>query len=306
MAFQRRSLRLNQEMIREIHMNTSPHTHRIDPGAADHDPDLYKSGGVAQRFDGLSKLGDRAVEDYQREGFIAVDHVFDPSRVSDALAAIDDLVAGRNEAFEGVMFESRVKEQGEAADPQARLDLVRKLSAFVGFDPRLAALASDPALLSVVRRLMGGREPALFQDMALLKPPGGGREKPWHQDHAYFDLAADTPVVGVWIALDPATLDNGCMHLLPGEHRAGAIIHFKRRDWQICDDQIQGRTSTACPLEPGGALFFDSYLPHGTPTNRSAQRRRALQFHYAPADAVKVDTAQRLALFGPEGKDVTC
>ena len=56
--------------------------------------------------------------------------------------------------------------------------------------------------------------------MALLKPPRG-REKPWHQDHAYFNLPLDTPIVGVWIALDEATPENGCMHVIPGSHREG-------------------------------------------------------------------------------------
>ena len=56
--------------------------------------------------------------------------------------------------------------------------------------------------MGVVRRIIG-EEPMLFQDMALLKPPRVGREKPWHQDHAYFDLELRTRVVGVWIALDP-------------------------------------------------------------------------------------------------------
>jgi hypothetical protein len=37
--------------------------------------------------------------------------------------------------------------------------------------------------------------------MALLKPPGGGREKPWHQDKAYFNLTLDTPVVGTVLQL---------------------------------------------------------------------------------------------------------
>ncbi|NJL31459.1 MAG: phytanoyl-CoA dioxygenase family protein [Phycisphaerales bacterium] len=67
-----------------------------------------------------------------------------------------------------------------------------------------------------------------------------------------------------------------------------------------------GKASIACPLAPGGALFFDSLLPHGTPTNHSSKRRRALQFHYAPADAHLVPQETRLAVFGSEGKDVSC
>jgi len=157
---------------------------------------------------------------------------------------------------------------------------VRKLMGFTKHEPRLDALASAAGLLGIVQRLLAGREPRMFQDMALLKPPRG-REKPWHQDNAYFDIAADEPVVGVWIALDAATPANGCMHLVPGSHRAGPTVHFKRRDWQLCDTEVRGKAIVACPLRPGGLLLFNGLTWHGTPANDTDQRRRALQFHYA-------------------------
>src|SRR5690606_35073346 len=119
-----------------------------------------------------------------------------------------------------------------------RQNYIRKFSSFVNYDERLMAMSNHPELLALVRRLMGA-EPALFQDMGLCKPPHGGREKPWHQDKAYFNYAVDAPVVGVWIALDEASAENGCMHVIPGSHREGPVIHFKRRDWQICDTDVQ-------------------------------------------------------------------
>jgi len=157
----------------------------------------------------------------------------------------------------------------------------------------------------VVSRLFGEREPLMFQDMALLKPPRIGREKPWHQDHAYFDYPLDTPIVGVWIALDEATVENGCMQLLPGRHRE-PLTHFQRRDWQLCDTAVLGTESVAAPLPSGGLLLFDGKLPHGTPHNTSPRRRRALQYHYRPEDAQNCPTEVRLEAFGSEGKDVTC
>ena len=60
------------------------------------------------------------------------------------------------------------------------------------------------------------------------------------------------------------------------------------------------------PLEPGGCLLFSSLMQHGTPTNTASERRRALQFHYAPVGAVRISTEQRMAVFGAEGKSVTC
>ena len=148
--------------------------------------------------------------------------------------------------------------------------------------------------------------PELFQDQALLKPPLIGREKPWHQDNAYFNLPPETAVVGVWIALDEATPENGCMYVIPGSHRQGPVVHFKRRDWQICDTDVAAADAWTVPLQPGGCLLFQGLLHHGTPPSRSPQRRRALQFLYKPASATQIAAEQRLAIFGSEGKDVTC
>jgi phytanoyl-CoA hydroxylase len=84
------------------------------------------------------------------------------------------------------------------------------------------------------------------------------------------------------------------------------IVHFKRRDWQICDTEILGNECVAAPLKPGGILLFDGLLVHGTPHNNSSARRRAVQFHYHGNQYPKIDNTDRLALFGSEGKEVYC
>ena len=146
----------------------------------------------------------------------------------------------------------------------------------------------------------------MFQSMALLKPPRVGRDKPWHQDHAYFQFELEAKVVGCWIALDEATVENGCMVIAPGSHLKGPVVHFRRRDWQICDTDVDTSGSLAVPLKPGGLLIFQSLLHHGTPPNRTAQRRRALQFHYRQQRAPLTSQEKRLALFGGEGLGAQC
>ena len=96
------------------------------------------------------------------------------------------------------------------------------------------------------------------------------------------------------------------MHVIPGSHRQGPVVHFHRRDWQMCDDHVPRGRALAVPLPPGGCLFFHGLLQHGTPANRSGKRRRALQYHYRPADVECISSEERLAVFGSEGKDVTC
>jgi phytanoyl-CoA hydroxylase len=69
---------------------------------------------------------------------------------------------------------------------------------------------------------------------------------------------------------------------------------------------VDNRGAVAVPLQPDGCLLFHSVIHHGTSTNRSTRRRRAVQFHYRPQSASKVSVEEQLAIFGEEGKDVTC
>jgi phytanoyl-CoA hydroxylase len=95
------------------------------------------------------------------------------------------------------------------------------------------------------------------------------------------------------------------MHIIPGCHRE-ARPHFTRRDWQICDDQIERQRILAVPLQPGGCLFFDGLLPHGTPATKSPRRRRALQLHYVPASVVQISQEEHKAVFSGETRGLTC
>lgn len=274
---------------------------------ADHPPELYRVQRHAELWDSLDDaMTASALQQYEDAGFLGVRELLSPQDVREALDAIDDLISGNVEGFEDVMLEAGAGEDVRDMTLEQRRDSVRRVFHFTQYESRLHRIAHDPKLLGMVSRLMDGREPALFQDMALLKPPKIGREKPWHQDNAYFGVDPSEPIVGIWIALDEATVENGCMQVLEGGHKSGPQLHWKRRDWQICDTDILGKTSVAVPLPPGGGMFFTALLPHGTPTNRSPKRRRALQLHYAPADAVRISNDQRLEIFGSEGKDVTC
>jgi phytanoyl-CoA hydroxylase len=279
---------------------------QFDPGSTMHAPELYQPSATGFGVERLEDIGPREIAFYREHGYLIVRQAFTPGETAAALQGLVDLIMGKRPDFTGVLFEAAAKDILPTLSADQRQDAVRKLWYFVNFDERLKALSHHPKLLAVVQQLIGGRTPFMFQDMALVKPPRLGREKPWHQDHAYFDYPLGTPVVGVWIALDEATVENGCMQFLPGRHREGPKIHFQRRDWQICDTEMLGAKSVAAPLQPGGLLLFDGLLPHGTPHNSSPKRRRALQYHYTAEDVVKSSTEERLKHFGSEGKNVTC
>jgi len=261
-----------------------------------HAPNLYHSHTRAQRINSLKELRPKDLEFFRQQGYLAIEQVFTAEQIAAAQQGIQDLIAGKKPDFRGI--------QREAAVSIDSVRPVRKLMSFVAYDERLKTMAQHPELLSLIRRLIDD-EPDLFQDMALLKGPGG-REKPWHQDSAYFDIAIDTPVIGLWIALDEANEKNGCLHILPGTHREGPSEHFKVRDWQICDSAVQTQRSAIVPLPPGGCLIWHGMLHHGSPTNRSDQPRNALQFHYKPIHSDSISTDERMQHFGGAVRGAQC
>ncbi len=273
--------------------------------AEEHVEGLYRNDVIAPALPDLEAVDDDALEQYRALGFLPVRSVLTPQQVEESIGALIGLI---EQAPDGInlQFEAWAADHLDRLHGEERMDAVRKLMSFATLDQRLSAIAHHPSVLRIVRALIGSSDVVLLQDMALLKPPGGGREKPWHQDKAFFNIDLEAPIVGVWIALDDATYDNGCMHVVPGSHREGPVPHFARRDWQICDHDVATARDVVVPLPAGGLLFFDGFIHHGTPTNRTDTRRRALQFHFVDRNAVRITEEDRLAVFGLEGRGAEC
>ena len=259
-------------------------------------------------------LTDAQIRQFREQGWVAIEGVFSAEEVEAAKAALSDLIHGRIAPKEGITY---VQEEpgvpladGTSAPetPEERELRVRKV--FITFNfthhhPRLEAMTMQSRLRCLLDQLIdpGSR---LIQSMALLKPPRVGSEKPWHQDTAYFDWLPLGGVVGCWIALDPATVENGCMQVIPGTHLEGPVAHFHHRDCQIADERVRVERAIAVPLAPGGVLFFSGLLHHGTPPNYSSKRRHAVQFHYAAASCRNMTFEEHAALFNEGGLYAGC
>ena len=270
-----------------------------------HDPALYTvaeiATGIAGGFDAIT---DAHIAEYHDKGYLVIHDAFTPDEVQNAIDGLVHLINGGVPGFRSIQYEADALDQLDQLTPEQRQDAVRKMAWFSEFEPRMKAMSYHPKMRALVERILGG-PPEMFQDQTLIKPPRLGREKPWHQDMAYFNLDKREPTIGIWIALDETDIENGCMHLLP-QLGHEPIVHFQRRDWQLCDTLTFGQPCIAVPLKPGGALLFDSMLVHGTPHNSSGKRRRAMQIHYYAGRYPKIPNEQRLEIFGEEGRDVTC
>ena len=164
---------------------------------------------------------------------------------------------------------------------------------------RSRAMAEDPRIVDIVESLLG---PDLdcFQSQFIFKNPGVIGQ-PWHQDSYYFRFDRQ-PQVGVWVALSRATLENGCLWVLPGSHRQDIYEHIpdlrpeaNRAYMEIVREDDSTRQSAL--MAPGDVLFFHSYLMHMSTDNVADERRAAMVYHYGRAGtrAESEDVAASLA-----------
>jgi len=126
-----------------------------------------------------------------------------------------------------------------------------------------------------------------MQSMLFFKPPGL-QGQAWHQDERFIPTR-DRSLVGAWIAVDDANIDNGCLWVLPGSHRTGQLWptrdHGKPELFDPTDESFGFDDEAAIPVEvsAGSVVFFNGYLLHRSLPNRSTRRRMALVNHYMNA-----------------------
>ncbi len=131
----------------------------------------------------------------------------------------------------------------------------------------------------IVRQLLGPQ--AHFGDGHMIfKPARIGAETPWHQDEAFWDPNLDYNSLSIWVPLQEATTENGCMWFVHGtqnqevqEHRSvGGDVRIHALEMVQPPAMA---SAVACPLPPGGATFHSSRTLHYTGPNRSDINRRA-------------------------------
>jgi phytanoyl-CoA hydroxylase len=150
----------------------------------------------------------------------------------------------------------------------------------------------NPGVMSVLEVLFG-RPALLAQTMYYFKPPGS-KGQGMHQDNFYL-LAKPATCIGAWTAVDPATIDNGCLYVVPGSHRKNILCPTESAEswFEYGDSHIKPfpRDCTPVPLEVkrGATVFFSGNLIHGSGPNRTTDRsRRTFIGHYIDAASEQV------------------
>jgi chlorinating enzyme len=160
-------------------------------------------------------------------------------------------------------------------------------------DPWLFRYLTHPRVLDVIESFIGP-DITLWSSHFITKPKGDGKAVPWHTDGAYWrDRLKPMQVITLWLAVDPSTLENGCMRVVEGSHKgiAARIDQYERVDKtqnvfdaQIPTDQIDPAKVVNLELQVGECHFHDAWTVHGSSPNNSEKRRCGYTMRYMPSN----------------------
>jgi hypothetical protein len=229
-------------------------------------------------------LTDEQRAGYEQDGFVRLPGFAAPELCQAMLQRVVELAhahaAGNADAPGLVLAEANLAGSGGAGDPEQLISKIFRLHR----DPVFADFAGSTQVTDLLVDIIGSRLDC-FLSQFIFKNPGAWGQ-PWHQDSRYFPFDPARPIAGVWLAVTPATLENGCLHVLPGSHREPVHEHVPDRRpganygyVEIVDHDMTG--SVPVLMDPGDLLLFDSHLMHRSTDNVSTGKRGAMVFHYA-------------------------
>ncbi|HLU48182.1 MAG TPA: phytanoyl-CoA dioxygenase family protein [Planctomycetota bacterium] len=139
----------------------------------------------------------------------------------------------------------------------------------------------NPAFTVPASQLLGGAV-RFWHDQLFFKPVRDGGVVAWHQDYSYWTRTQPLAHLTCWIGLDDSTVDNGCLHYVPGSHRwellpvTGLAGDMNAILTVLDDEQKRAFQPVAIELKKGEASFHHPLLVHGSYENRTDRPRRAM------------------------------
>lgn len=221
------------------------------------------------------------VDTFRARGFVKYGRVLDDAEVGRLRERLDAVMEGRAAA---------APERISNMLGQSERVVVQVVNTWEA-DDLFRAHLYNPAICEMVAQLMGTDVVRVWHDQVQYKPPRVGGPTNWHQDHPYWPILQPADLVSAWVALDDATVVNGCMRMVPRSHlwgpHKGGTIGTREDDFSPDYDPTlvpKGEEIEIVPCEVGrGEVMFHHCLTwHGSPPNRSDLPRRAIAVHYMP------------------------
>ena len=224
---------------------------------------------------------------FTREGWVIPQFRLPAAQVQTMRAALDELIARNPGVRPEKLVSAHVQGQagvGGEGGQGPNTEGVRGVAQFLD-------LARDPQIVELVSGVVG-EDILLWGCHVFCKPAGEGFETPWHQDGHYWPIRP-LATCTVWVALEPSTVANGCLRVIPRSHRAQQLhghLHEDRADLtlnqRLAPESFDEKTAVDLELQPGQMSLHDVYMIHGAAANRSAQRRTGVALRYMPSTSL--------------------
>jgi phytanoyl-CoA hydroxylase len=259
-------------------------------------------------------LTDSLSERLEVDGYVVVEDLFDPEAdFAPLIADWDEVLSGIAEglmaegslsrAYDELPFEERLvavsAESGRNIPQPFDISLPQKnitAETPMHLGDSVFGVITDPRLLEIVARLIGPEvisNPVQHVRMKLperaLSSEGESNflagSVSWHQDLGVLTEEADTAtILSVWVAVTDATVDNGCLQVIPGSHRKDLIDHCPANgNLGIPDKLLALQEAVPVPMRAGSALIFGQQLVHGSLDNRTeSDVRISMDLRYQP------------------------
>lgn len=222
---------------------------------------------------------------FRENGFLVLENALTSAEVDELRAETTRVCRGNLGDIKGV-----IPAQVDESD-----DEILKRYLCIHFPHKLSAVMRDylahPAIVETLTHAISPNIKCM-QSMLFIKAAGKPGQA-WHQDEIYIPTR-DRSLTGAWIALDDATVENGCLWVIPGSHKHGILwpqhMHDDRRF--DCAEETGGFPYTdedSIPVEvkAGALVFFNGYLLHRSfPNHAKSGYRRVLVNHYMSAESL--------------------
>jgi phytanoyl-CoA hydroxylase len=222
---------------------------------------------------------------YHRDGYVVLREALSAAEVQALRDEAVRICRGELGAVEGV--------QRAGADEPDEVVLRRYLC--IHFPHKLSELMrgmlAHPVIIDALRQLTGPNIKSV-QSMLFMKSEGKPGQA-WHQDELFIPTR-DRSLTAAWIALDDATVDNGCLWVLTGSHRPGVLYPDRDHDDPRFDCEVEAydfpygdHDAVAVAVPAGSVVLFNGYLLHmSLPNTGRHGLRRALVNHYMSAQSL--------------------
>jgi phytanoyl-CoA hydroxylase len=240
------------------------------------------------------RLDEREHNELAERGFVLRRGVFDAAELHQIGAACEALVERllqekrhTKHSLGSYMFELQRRLETIVKWEPGFPDLVQGVEPFAHLSDDLHRWALDPRFIEPCKDVVGEDEIILFTEKLNLKRAQKGGPIVLHQDYPYWadQTKAASRVATAMLFLDDATVENGCLEVVPGSHREGVQTRRTVEGFgslEIDPAQYDQSRLVPLPVEAGAVVYFGPFLVHRSLPNRSGADRRALLYSYQP------------------------